>query len=276
MFSIIFKRLTMKYIILSLLSIFSFAIELQHPQIYKNNENINTWVMSEKLDGIRAYWDGKQFLTRKGKVIYVPKWFIKNFPNFELDGELYTKRDDFENIQSIVLDKNPSKKWEEITYNIFEIPNAKGDFYKRLEKAKNWFEKNPNEKVKIIEQKKVKNEENLNSFFNEIVLNKGEGVIVKDPSKEYQAGRTPFVLKMKNAQDMEGEVIDINISEKTKVLKSLVIKLENGITFNLGGGFTKEQRENPPKIGEIVTFKYFGFTKNGKPKFASFLHIRKD
>ncbi len=75
---------------------------------------------------------------------------------------------------------------------------------------------------------------------------------------------------------MEGEVISINISKKTEVLKSLKIKLFNGITFNLGGGFTKKQRENPPKVGSIITFKYYGFTKKGKPKFASFLHERKD
>jgi DNA ligase-1 len=42
----------------------------------------------------------------------------------------------------------------------------------------------------------------------------------------------------------------------------------------LGGGFKKEDRLNPPKIGEFVTFKYYGFTKNGKPKFASFLRVR--
>lgn len=75
---------------------------------------------------------------------------------------------------------------------------------------------------------------------------------------------------------MEGKVIAVNISDKTKVLKSLKLELENGIIFNLGTGFSNKQRENPPKIGDIVTFKYYSFTKNGKPKFASFLHIRKD
>ena len=174
------------------------------------------------------------------------------------------------------MDKTPSKHWKEIRYNIFEVPNANGNFLKRLKKAQKWFLKHPNDYVKIIKQKKVLSKENLNNFLEKIIKNNGEGVIIKDPSKDYHTGRSPYILKVKKAQDMEGEIIGINISQKTKVLKSLKIQLKNGVVFNLGTGFSKQERENPPKIGEIVTFKYFGFTKNGKPKFASFLHIRKD
>ncbi len=64
-------------------------------------EDIKGWLMSEKLDGIRAYWNGAQLLTRKGKKIHIPKYFSKNFPPFALDGELWTKRADFESIQNI-------------------------------------------------------------------------------------------------------------------------------------------------------------------------------
>ena len=92
--------------------------------------------MSEKLDGIRGYWNGEKLLTRKGKIINAPKWFVHNFPPFELDGELWSDRKNFEFIQSTVLDKIPSKSWKRITYNIFEVPNEKGSFSSRLEKAK--------------------------------------------------------------------------------------------------------------------------------------------
>ncbi len=53
------------------------------------------------------------------------------------------------------------------------------------------------------------------------------------------------------------------------------MKIENNVIFNLGGGFSDNERLNPPKTGDIVTFKYYGFTKNAKPKFASFLRVRK-
>jgi len=232
--------------------------------------------MSEKLDGIRAYWNTKELLTRKGNKIYAPKWFIKTLPNFELDGELWTKRDDFENIQSIVMDKNPSKKWKEITYNIFEVPKQKGDFLSRLELAQKYIKKENLQHIKVIKQIKIKNKAHLEEFMNEIISKKGEGVIVKNPDLEYFQGRSSNILKVKKFSDMEGEVIGINISQNTGVLKSLKVKLENGITFNLGTGFTKKQREDSFTVGTIVSFKYYGFTKNGKPKFASFLRVRKD
>ena len=249
-----------------------FSLNLEKPKIYKNQE-INNWLMSEKLDGIRAYWDGKSLYTKNGNKIFAPTSFTNNFPPFELDGELWSKRDDFENIQSIVLDKVPSSKWSEITYNIFEAPNAKGNFYKRLEKIKDWFDKNPNIKVNIIKQIQCKNKEELDNFLEKIVLLKGEGVIIKNPNLEYVNKRSKNSLKVKKFYDEEGIVQRINYNNEK--MKSLEIKLNNGIIFNLGNGFSDKQRLNPPKVGEQITFKYYDLTKNGKPKFASFLRVRK-
>ena len=79
---------------------------------------------------------------------------------------------------------------------------------------------------------------------------------------------------MKKFYDDEGLVIGLNYSNNGE-FKSLQLKLNNGIIFNLGGGFSDIQRKNPPQIGDIVTFKYYDLTKNNKPKFASFLRIRK-
>ncbi len=258
------------FLLLFTYSLLSF--EVQKPKVY-DEQNISGWYMSEKYDGIRGYWDGKNLYTKNGNIINTPKGFTKNFPTFELDGELWSKRDDFENIQSIVLDKVPSSKWSEITYNIFEVPNVKGDFLSRLDKAKIWFENHANENVNIIKQIKCKDEEHLNQFLDEIIALKGEGVIVKDGSYDYHTGRSPHILKVKKFLDMEGIVIGYN-NKKDGKFKSLRVKLKNGVVFNLGGGFSKEEKLNPPKIGDMVTFKYYGFTKNKKPKFASFLRIR--
>ncbi len=229
--------------------------------------------MSEKLDGVRAYWTGKELLTKTGTKIYAPNWFIKDFPPFELDGELWTKRNDFENIQNIVLDENPTIKWEGITYNIFEVPNTNGDFNKRLEKIKLWLDSNPNKYIKIIPQKICKNEIELDNFLKELLKQKAEGVIIKNPNLDYFVGRSDDILKVKNFYDDEGLVIGLNYSKDNK-FKSLKIKLNNGVVFNLGGGFSDIERKNPPKIGDIVTFKYYDLTKNNKPKFASYLRIR--
>ena len=250
-----------------------FSFDVQKPQIY-DQQDISGWVMSEKLDGIRGYWDGEELYTKNGNRINTPVDFTKNFPPFALDGELYSFRGDFENIQATILDKKPSSYWTNITYNIFEAPNAQGDFLIRLNKVKKWFDEHPNRYVKIVEQKVCKDEEQLTLFLEKIVSLNGEGVIVKDPTLNYHTGRSPHILKVKKAQDMEGMVIGHNYRKDGRTLKSLKIKLHNGVVFNLGGGFSDKQRLNPPKIGVKITFKFYNFTKNGKPKFASFLRIR--
>lgn len=268
--------MTKLFFILSFVTIALLGFEVQKPSIYKKDTNISSWYMSEKLDGIRGYWDGKQMLSKNGNPIYAPQYFIKNFPPFALDGELWTQRADFEFIQSTVLDTIPSDSWQKITYNIFEVPNQKGDFLARLQKAKEWFKTHPNKYVQIIPQIKCKDENHLESFLQEIINKKGEGVIIKDGTKEYTTGRTNSSLKVKKFQDMEGVVIGHNLRDDNKTLKSLQLQLEDGVIFNLGGGFSEKQRTYPPKIGATVTFKYYGFTKNNKPKFASFLRVRKE
>lgn len=260
-------------IILFLVALKLFALDIEKPKTY-DSQNIDGWYMSEKLDGIRAYWDGTSLYTKNGNKIYTPKNFTSNFPKFKLDGELWTKRDDFENIQNIVLDKTPSEKWSQITYNIFESPYSKGNFIQRLKNIEDWFEKNKNPFVNIIPQYICKNEKTLNSFLEKIVSKNGEGVIIKNPNLEYINKRTSNSLKVKKFYDMEGLIIGIN-HKQTKV-KSYILKLKNGVVFNLGNGFARIDKKNIPKIGDTVTFKYYSLTKNGKPKFASFLRIRKE
>ena len=60
------------------------------------NDDPTGWLMSEKLDGVRCYWDGTTMYTRTGKLFYSPDWFKELLPkNLALDGELWTMRNDF-------------------------------------------------------------------------------------------------------------------------------------------------------------------------------------
>ncbi|OIP55877.1 MAG: DNA ligase [Helicobacteraceae bacterium CG2_30_36_10] len=265
------------FVALFLLFVNLSALTLQKANIY-SDQNISGWVMSEKLDGIRAFWNGKNLLTRKGKPINAPAWFTQNLPPFELDGELWTKRGDFENIQSIVMDEVPHATWSEIKYMIFEVPHAKGDFIARLDSAHNYVKEKKLRHMEIIEQKICSNQAELDSFLESMLSLGGEGVMIKDASKEYFEGRSSSILKVKKEQDAEAKVIGYkNGSGKyTGMMGSLQVEFDNDIQFFIGNGFSDEQRKTPPKIGEIITFKYYGFTKNGVPKFASFMRVRKD
>ncbi len=238
---------------------------------YKD-QNISGWVMSEKLDGIRAYWDGAKLLTKNGKQIYAPKWFTKDYPLFPIDGELWSKEKDFENISSIVRDKIPSNNWKQIKHYIFEVPNAKGNLYQRLDKLHSINSRY----IKRIKQIKIKNKQHLQKYFKETIDKGGEGIVVRDPSKSYISKRTSSALKVKKFQDAECEVIKYTKGNgKYKdMMGSLVCKLQNNIVFKIGSGFTKQQRIYPPNIGDIVTFKYQEFTKYGIPRFPVFLRIR--
>jgi len=247
------------------------TLPLQKPKTY-HDENITNWMMSEKLDGIRGYWDGKNLRTKNNNIIHAPKYFTKNFPPFALDGELWTKREDFETIQSIVLDDIPSDEWRLLTYNVFEVPNAEGNFTNRLSKVEPYHDRY----LKVIKQTKCKDKEDLQTFLKEVEAKAGEGVIIKNPTLDYFTGRSSHILKVKSFKDMEGEVLGYNKGKGKykEMLGSLQIKLVNGVRFNLGGGFSDSERKSPPVVGSMVTFKYYGLTKQGKPKYASYLRIR--
>ncbi|WP_457744450.1 DNA ligase [Sulfurimonas sp.] len=263
----------MKFLLLLLLPFVLFASKpkLLLLQTYKD-QNISGWVMSEKLDGIRAYWDGKHLISRGGKIIHAPEWFVKDYPPFAIDGELWSKRGDFENISSIVRDKVPGKQWREITHNIFEVPNAAGGLFQRLAKVKPYESKY----IKIIPQKRVKNKEELQKFLKSVEKKGGEGVVVRDPNAAYINKRTSKALKVKSFFDTECKVVKLynGKGKYSNVLGSLLCELSNGVRFKIGSGFSDKERRNPPKVEDIITFKYKSFTKYGKPRFPIFLRVR--
>ena len=240
-------------------------------KVYRD-QNITGWVMSEKLDGVRAYWDGKHLISRSGKIIHAPKWFTKEYPPFEIDGELWSKRGDFENILSIVRDKTPSSKWREIKHYIFEVPNAKGNLFQRLAKVKPYVGKY----IKIIKQIPIKNRQHMQNFLHKIEAMGGEGVVVRDPNVPYIGKRTSKVLKVKSFKDTECIVVKVlkGKGKYANMLGSIECKLPNGKLFKIGSGFSDKERKNPPSIGDRVTFKYKELTKYGKPRFPVFLRVR--
>jgi len=235
-------------------------------------QNITNWIMSEKLDGIRGYWDGKHLLTRHGNTIYAPKWFIKNYPPFAIDGELWSKRKDFEFISSTVRDKKPNDKdWRKIKHYIFDVPNAKGNLFKRLKKVKPY----ESDIIKIIPQYIVKSKKELKNFLKKIEQKGGEGVVVRDPNAPYFHKRSSKILKVKSFKDDECKVIGYTKGKGKNRGKvgSLICKFKN-ITIKIGSGLTEKLREVPPKIGTIITFKYKELSKYGKPRFPVFLRVR--
>lgn len=90
----------------------------------QGKHNPKGWLMSEKLDGIRCYWDGANMYSRGGNKFNPPTWYKAILPkDIALDGELWTTRDDFQKTVSIVKrNKGDDEDWKKIFYMVYDAP----------------------------------------------------------------------------------------------------------------------------------------------------------
>ncbi len=257
----------------------SVALRAEKPELfllknYKQDNNVISWYMSEKLDGVRAFWDGEQLVSRSGRVFSAPRFFTKDFPNFELDGELWSKRGDFSNIVSIVNRKKSHNGWKNLTYNIFEVPSGDGNLTTRLKKIKQYKK---SKYIKVINQTQIKSRKELKKFLAYVEKLGGEGVVVRDGSLAYYTGRRKDALKVKSYTDAECEIVGYNKGrgKYEGVVGSFSCRMKDLQVINVGSGLSDDLRAVPPNIGTVVTFKYYGLTSKGKPRFPIFLRIKR-
>jgi DNA ligase-1 len=247
-------------------------------KIYNDDIDVTQYLVSEKFDGVRAIWDGKQLTTRQGNPIAAPAWFIAHFPKSPLDGELWIKRGAFDIVSGIVRKQTPiDADWRQVSYLIFELPNGKGDFSTRYQTLKRIIQDAHVEHLKPVKQCKVRDNKQLKHMMAAIVKAGGEGLMLHRANALYETGRSDALLKLKPFLDDEAVVI-AHLPGKGKYqgkMGALLVELPDGIQFKLGTGFTDAQREHPPAIGSTVTFVYQHKTKAGKPRFARFLRVRK-
>jgi DNA ligase 1 len=246
-------------------------------QEYKSGTDITQYLISEKYDGVRAIWDGNTLKTRQGNVINAPAWFTKDLPKIPLDGELWLARGEFDMLSGVVRKDVPiDAEWKNISYQIFELPNAPGTFEARAKRIVEIVKKANLPHLKVVAQFRVKDEKALKVKLNQTVKNGGEGLMLHRADAQYITGRSDVLIKLKPLYDAEAIVV-AHTSGKGKYtgkLGALVVETPEGIRFKLGTGLSDAQRENPPKIGSLVTYTYKDKTKNGKPKFARFLRVR--
>ena len=124
--------------------------------------------MSEKLDGVRAYWDGQRLISRHEKRIQCPEWFIADLPKDKsLDGELWFGRGAFERVVSC-LNSNVDNAWKEIKYVVFDTPSSTQVFEGRMDElAKLTLPPH----VQIVERKKCLGNNHLMHALHSIEAN---------------------------------------------------------------------------------------------------------
>ncbi len=254
------------------------AAEPMLPKVYSEQVDICGWLMSEKLDGVRGHWDGQQLSSKNGHLLSPPQEFIRDLPDFPIEGELWGGRGTFEQTVAIIKRKESHDGWLQLKFAIFDVPNAPGGFTQRLKTVQNWFDVHPSSYAFVILQTPVQDSEHLQQELQRIESLGGEGLIVRKPDAHYISGRSMEILKVKNYQDAEAVVV-AHLSGKGRNegrLGSLLVELDDGMQFRIGTGFSDAERGNPPAVGEVITFKYYGKYQSGIPKFPSFLRVRQD
>jgi len=245
-------------------------------EVYKPGTDLAAYLVSEKLDGVRAYWDGRRLITRGGLVINAPAWFTAGFPAVALDGELWMGRRRFAQVLGTVRRLQPeTTDWQGVRYVLFDLPDMDAGFEQRFGELERLVAASPSPRLGLIEQTRVADHDALMAMLTQIVANGGEGLMLHRAQAAYRAGRSDDLLKVKPYLEDEASVV-AHLPGRGKyehMLGSLLVETADGKRFRIGSGFSDAERADPPAIGSIVTFKYHGRTKNGLPRFASFLRI---
>ena len=277
------KLIQVTYLFVAVLcasSVFAASPDLLLAKTYQKNEqaiDVSDYLISEKYDGVRALWNGKQLVSRQGNVYHAPAWFLADFPTQSLDGELWIARGHFEAVISTVRKDQPiDAEWKKIRYMVFELPNATGSFSERVNKIKSLLSIHKSPYLQLIDQFHLPDHDALIKKLNRLTQQGAEGLMMHLADAPYQTGRSDVLLKVKRYQDAEATVI-AHIEGKGKykgMLGALLLENKQGQRFKVGNGFSDKQRQNPPPIKSLITYKYYGLTKNSIPRFASFLRIR--
>ncbi|MGF1701503.1 DNA ligase [Photobacterium makurazakiensis] len=241
-------------------------------------ENLSHYLVSEKLDGIRAHWNGENLQTRRGNLIHAPKWFTANFPkNRSFEGELWLGRGQFQALSKIVLDDVPSDElWRQVTFHVFDSPSIKGPFKIRYQALSQQIPTLESPYIHVILQQQIASLDALLKLLDEVENKGGEGLMLQHQANDYRPGKTDGFFKLKNHHDSEATVIGYVEGEgkyKGK-LGSVWVLTANNIKFKIGSGFSDAERGSPPPLGSIIQFRYNGFTNSGIPRFARYIRIR--
>ena len=241
--------------------------------------DVSRYWVSEKLDGVRARWDGGTLTTRGGARVAAPGWFTHGWPGVALDGELWLGRGRFEAASALVRAQAPEDpRWREMKFMVFDLPGDAGPFDARLVRLRARVEAAQVPWLQAVPQFRVAHTAQLQTQLRAVVSAGGEGLMLHHSQARYVAGRSALLHKLKPFDDAEAVVIG-HLPGKGKYvgkMGALWLQRPDGRRFRLGTGFTDAQRARPPPLGVRITYRYSGLTNQGLPRFARFLRIRED
>lgn len=253
---------------------------LMHAKLWPSGRDPQPYMVSEKLDGVRAFWDGRQLRFRSGLPIAAPDWFLAGLPTTPLDGELWLGRGRFDELSGTVRKKLPVEaEWRALRYMIFDLPGATGSFSERALHINALLTAANQPWLLAVAQKQIPKTSGvraLQAWLKQTVQEGGEGLVLHRANALWSPGRSDVLFKLKPVPDEEGRVI-AHLPGKGRHagrMGALLLVLPDGQQFALGTGFSDTQRVDPPPVGTVVTYRYRGRTPMGLPRFASYLRAQ--
>lgn len=253
------------------------APALQLPRLAPAGIEPAGYLVSEKFDGVRAFWDGRVLRLRSGRVLAPPAWFVARLPAEPLDGELWLGRGRFDALAASVRRTVPVEaEWRELRYLVFDLPESGGQFAERAERLRGLVGRIGWDQLVAVEQWQLGSAAELQAKLDAVIGAGGEGLVLHRADALWVGGRSDALLKLKPQDDAEAVVIGHlpGKGRHTGRLGALRVRTPDGREFRLGSGFSDAERDTPPPLGATVTYRHRGLTSQGLPRFASFLRVR--
>lgn len=204
---------------------------------------------------------------------------------FRLDGELYNHdyKDKFEELTEFIRNEKPIDGSDVVEYHVYDIPDETLTNIERvhiLDEYKNIFANTP---IKIVESIIVNDETDLMNAFQQFIKEGYEGCMVRNMDGKYKFKRSYDLQKIKEFDDDEFKIVGVKVGDKGRMAGKAVFtcELPNKDTFDVkmvGKMDDLEQYANNPDmvIGKLLTVKFQGYTKYGKPRFPVGMRFRVD
>ena len=289
-----------------------FSIGMKAPRKLPDYNPPIGWLMSEKFDGYRARWAPERnlFISRQNKPTFpAPQWFKSALPEIPLDGELFMGRDGFQRMGAARKKEPVDEDWFDIKYYVYDAPEIDATFEQRYNFLKSimpkvkehWikFRATLDKKFKkvtcpmiLTTQTVVESMDQMKEYYEKILEEGAEGIMLKDPSSIYEDKRSNFMLKYKPSFDAEAVIVDYRpgTGKYTGKLGAFICKplINKGNyqvvdeskdhIFAISGmdDVVRENYKESHPIGTFITYEYSGMTDGGKPRFARYIRIRDD
>jgi DNA ligase 1 len=195
--------------------------------------------------------------------------------NVPLDGELWLGRKQFQRAVSIVRRQDKSDLWKELTYVVFDAPTQDQGFESRLAFVSDCLRTQQPQYAKVHEHFVCHGVDHLRQELARLEALGAEGLMLRRAGSRYEGGRSSTLLKVKSFHDAEARVLkhQEGAGRHKGRLGALLVEMADGTKFSVGTGFSDAERENPPSVGSLITFRYQELSDGGVPRFPSFVGV---